>query len=60
VRIRGSCQDIRVSPHFCGKHKIVSDIDVIPIQKLNEAYERVIKSGVRYRFVIDMVSLKAS
>jgi uncharacterized zinc-type alcohol dehydrogenase-like protein len=45
---------------FCGKHKIVSDIEVIPIQEVNEAYERVIKSDVRYRFVIDMASLKAS
>ena len=43
---------------FCGKHKIVSDIEIIPIQKVNEAYERVLKSDVRYRFVIDMASLK--
>jgi alcohol dehydrogenase (NADP+) len=43
---------------FCGQHKIVSDIEVIPIQKVNEAYERVLKSDVRYRFVIDMASLK--
>jgi uncharacterized zinc-type alcohol dehydrogenase-like protein len=42
---------------FCGKHNIVSDIEVIPVQKVNEAYERVIKSDVRYRFVIDMKSL---
>ena len=45
---------------FCGKHNIVSDIEVIPIQKVNEAYERVLKSDVRYRFVIDMASLKTS
>jgi uncharacterized zinc-type alcohol dehydrogenase-like protein len=43
---------------FCGKHGITSDIEVIPIQKVNEAYERVQKSDVRYRFVIDMASLK--
>jgi uncharacterized zinc-type alcohol dehydrogenase-like protein len=42
---------------FCGKHNIVSDIDLVPIQKVNEAYERVLKSDVRYRFVIDMASL---
>ncbi len=42
----------------CGKHGIVSDIEVIPIQKINEAYERVMKSDVRYRFVIDMASLR--
>ena len=43
---------------FCGKHNIVSDIERIPIQKINEAYERVIKGDVRYRFVIDIASLK--
>jgi uncharacterized zinc-type alcohol dehydrogenase-like protein len=43
---------------FCGKHKVVSDIEITPIQKVNEAYERVLKSDVRYRFVIDMASLK--
>jgi len=43
---------------FCAKHHIVSDIEVIPIQKINEAYERMIKGDVKYRFVIDMSSLK--
>jgi uncharacterized zinc-type alcohol dehydrogenase-like protein len=43
---------------FCGKHKIVSDIEIIPIQKVNEAYERLLKNDVKYRFVIDMASLK--
>jgi uncharacterized zinc-type alcohol dehydrogenase-like protein len=42
---------------FCGKHNIVSDIEVIPIQKINEAYERLLKQDVKYRFVIDMASL---
>ncbi|MDE2029656.1 MAG: NAD(P)-dependent alcohol dehydrogenase, partial [Alphaproteobacteria bacterium] len=42
---------------FCGKHNITSDIEIIPIDKVNEAYERVLKSDVRYRFVIDMASL---
>jgi len=42
---------------FCAKHGIVSDVEIIPIQKVNEAYERVLKSDVRYRFVIDMASL---
>ncbi|MBC8073971.1 MAG: NAD(P)-dependent alcohol dehydrogenase [Deltaproteobacteria bacterium] len=42
----------------CAKHGIVSDIEVIPIQQINEAYERVLKSDVRYRFVIDMSSLR--
>ena len=43
---------------FCGKHGIVSDIELIPIQKINEAYERILRSDVKYRFVIDMASLK--
>src|SRR5271155_1514220 len=44
---------------FCGKHNITSDVEVIPIQKVNEAYDRLLKSDVKYRFVIDMASLKA-
>src|SRR5213076_956829 len=43
---------------FCGKHGITADIEVIPIQKVNEAYERLLKSDVKYRFSIDMASLK--
>jgi uncharacterized zinc-type alcohol dehydrogenase-like protein len=43
---------------FCGKHNITSDVEIIPIQKLNEAYERILKSDVKYRFSIDMNSLK--
>ena len=43
---------------FCGKHGITSDVEVIPIQDVNEAYERMLKSDVRYRFVIDLASLK--
>ncbi|MEI6311651.1 MAG: NAD(P)-dependent alcohol dehydrogenase [Bacteroidota bacterium] len=43
---------------FCGKHNIVSEIEIIDIQHINEAYERMLKSDVRYRFVIDMSSLK--
>jgi len=45
---------------FCGKHNITSDVEVIPIQKVNEAYERLVKSDVKYRFSIDMASLKSS
>ncbi len=44
---------------FCGKHNITSDVEIIPIQKLNEAYERMTRSDVKYRFCIDMASLKA-
>jgi uncharacterized zinc-type alcohol dehydrogenase-like protein len=43
---------------FCGEHGITSDIEIIPIQKINEAYERMLHSDVKYRFVIDMASLK--
>ncbi|NUN14118.1 MAG: NAD(P)-dependent alcohol dehydrogenase [Myxococcales bacterium] len=43
--------------NFCGEHNIVSDVEVIPIQKVNEAYERLLKSDVKYRFSIDMASL---
>ena len=43
---------------FCGKHNIVSEIELIKMQDINEAYERMVKSDVRYRFVIDMASLK--
>lgn len=45
---------------FCGQHRIVSDIELIPIQKINEAWDRLVKQDVKYRFVIDMASLKAS
>ncbi|MBE7540770.1 MAG: NAD(P)-dependent alcohol dehydrogenase [Bryobacteraceae bacterium] len=44
---------------FCGEQNITADVEVIPIQKLNEAYERMLKSDVKYRFSIDMASLKA-
>jgi len=43
---------------FCGAKGIVSDVEVIPIQKINEAHQRMLKSDVRYRFSIDMASLK--
>jgi uncharacterized zinc-type alcohol dehydrogenase-like protein len=44
---------------FCGQHGITSDVEVIPIQKVNEAYERLLKADVKYRFSIDMASLKS-
>jgi uncharacterized zinc-type alcohol dehydrogenase-like protein len=44
---------------FCSLHNITSDVEVIPIQKVNEAYERLVKSDVKYRFSIDMASLKS-
>src|SRR5262245_10783616 len=44
---------------FCGAHSITADVEVIPIQKVNEAYDRLLKSDVKYRFSIDMASLKS-
>ena len=44
---------------FCGTHNITADVEIIPIQKVNEAYERLLKSDVKYRFSIDMASLKS-
>ena len=44
---------------FCGAHNVTADVEVIPIQKVNEAYERLLKSDVKYRFSIDMASLKS-
>ncbi|HEX8619039.1 MAG TPA: NAD(P)-dependent alcohol dehydrogenase [Thermoanaerobaculia bacterium] len=43
---------------FCGQHNITADVEVIPVQRINEAYERLLKSDVKYRFSIDMGSLK--
>jgi uncharacterized zinc-type alcohol dehydrogenase-like protein len=42
---------------YCARHEIGADVEVIPIQKVNEAYERMLRNDVRYRFVIDMASL---
>jgi uncharacterized zinc-type alcohol dehydrogenase-like protein len=44
---------------FCGMHNITADVEIIPIQKINKAYERLLKSDVKYRFCIDMASLKS-
>ncbi len=46
--------------NFCAQHGITSDVEIIPIQQINEAYERMLKSDVKYRFTIDMASLKAA
>jgi uncharacterized zinc-type alcohol dehydrogenase-like protein len=54
----GGIRETQEMLDFCAEHGVVSDVEVIPIQKVNEAYERVLKSDVRYRFVIDMSSLK--
>jgi uncharacterized zinc-type alcohol dehydrogenase-like protein len=43
---------------FCSEHNMTSEVEVIPIQKVNEAYERLLKSDVKYRFSMDMASLR--
>ncbi len=54
----GGIRETQEMLDFCAEHKIVSDVEIIPMQKINEAYERMLKSDVKYRFVIDMSSLK--
>jgi uncharacterized zinc-type alcohol dehydrogenase-like protein len=56
----GGLRETQEMLDHCGRHGIVSDIERIPIQKINEAYERVLASDVRYRFVIDMASLASA
>lgn len=54
----GSIKETQEMLDFCAKQKILADIELIPMQKINEAFERTIKSDVKYRFVIDMASIK--
>jgi uncharacterized zinc-type alcohol dehydrogenase-like protein len=54
----GGIEETQEMLDFCGKHNIVADIEMINIQQINEAYERLLKGDVKYRFVIDMASLK--
>ena len=54
----GGIKETQEMLDFCGKHDITSDIELIPIQNINQAYDRLVKSDVKYRFVIDMASLK--
>ena len=54
----GGIQETEEMLTFCAEHNITADIELIPIQKINEAYERMLKSDVKYRFVIDIKTLK--
>lgn len=54
----GGLKETQEMLDFCSQHNITSDIELIPVQQINEAYEKTIKSQVKYRFVIDMKSLK--
>ncbi|MEQ1620289.1 MAG: NAD(P)-dependent alcohol dehydrogenase [Methylococcales bacterium] len=56
----GGLKETQEMLDFCGEHNITADIELIPIQKINEAYDRLVQNDVKYRFVIDMSSLKAS
>ena len=53
----GGLQETQEMLDFCAEHGIVSDVEIIPIQQINEAYERMLKGDVKYRFVIDMASM---
>ena len=54
----GGIRETQEMLDFCAEHGLGADIETIPIQKVNEAYSRLLKSDVKYRFVIDMASLK--
>jgi uncharacterized zinc-type alcohol dehydrogenase-like protein len=54
----GGIRETQEMLDFCGKHNITADVEIIPIQQVNEAYERMVRSDVKYRFSIDMASLK--
>jgi alcohol dehydrogenase (NADP+) len=54
----GGIRETQEMLDFCARHKIAADIETIPVQKINEAYERALRSDVRYRFVIDLASLR--
>lgn len=56
----GGIKETQEMLDFCGKHNITADIELIPIEKINEAYDRLIKNDVKYRFVIDMASLQSA
>jgi uncharacterized zinc-type alcohol dehydrogenase-like protein len=53
----GGIKETQEMLDFCAEHGIVSDIEILPVQKVNEAYERMLKADVRYRFVLDMATL---
>jgi uncharacterized zinc-type alcohol dehydrogenase-like protein len=54
----GGTKETQEMLNFCAERNITADVEIIPMQKINEAYERMLRSDVRYRFVIDLASLK--
>ena len=55
----GGIKETQEMLDFCAEHNITSDVEIIPIMEINEAYERMLKGDVKYRFVIDMATLKS-
>ena len=55
----GGIAETQAMLDFCATHGIVSDVELFPIQKINEAWDRLLKQDVGYRFIIDMASLKS-
>jgi uncharacterized zinc-type alcohol dehydrogenase-like protein len=53
----GGIRETQEMLDFCAEHDLGADVEIIPIQEVNEAYERMLRGDVRYRFVIDMNSL---
>jgi uncharacterized zinc-type alcohol dehydrogenase-like protein len=53
----GGIRETQEMLDFCAEHRIVSDVEIIPMQQINEAYDRMLKNDVKYRFVIDMSTL---
>jgi alcohol dehydrogenase (NADP+) len=53
----GGLKETQEMLDFCGQHNITADVEVIPVQKINEAYDRMLKADVKYRFSIDMKTL---
>lgn len=54
----GGIRETQEMLDFCAAHGVAADVEVIPTERINEAYERMLKSDVRYRFVIDLASLR--
>jgi uncharacterized zinc-type alcohol dehydrogenase-like protein len=54
----GGIRETQEMLDFCGEHNVTSDVEMIGVNQINQAYERMLKNDVKYRFVIDMASLK--
>jgi uncharacterized zinc-type alcohol dehydrogenase-like protein len=54
----GGIRETQEMLDFCGEHNVTADVEIIGVQQINQAYERLLKNDVRYRFVIDLASIK--